>query len=63
MKFDQKCHKINLTFLKSSLLSTLFINSSVISNVILMRHTKLKDDPTVRWREELVSDIILRQVL
>jgi N-acetylglucosaminylphosphatidylinositol deacetylase len=32
------------------------------SNVILMRHTKLKDDPTVRWREELVSDIILRQV-
>ena len=27
-----------------------------------MRHTKLKDDPTVRWREELVSDIILRQV-
>ena len=28
-----------------------------------MRHTKLKDDPTVRWREELVSDIILRQVL
>lgn len=32
------------------------------SNVILMRHSKLKDDPTVRWREELVSDIILRQV-
>lgn len=32
------------------------------SNVIVMRHTKLKDDPTVRWREELVSDIILRQV-
>ena len=28
----------------------------------LIRHTKLKDDPTVRWREELVSDIILRQV-
>ena len=28
-----------------------------------MRHTKLKDDPTVRWREELVSDIILRQVI
>ena len=28
-----------------------------------MRHTKLKDDPTVRWREELVSDIILRQVM
>merc|ERR1712071_140657 len=27
-----------------------------------MRHTKLKDDPSVRWREELVSDIILRQV-
>lgn len=32
------------------------------SNVILMRHSKLKDDPAVRWREELVSDIILRQV-
>ena len=32
------------------------------SNVTLIRHTKLKDDPTVRWREELVSDIILRQV-
>lgn len=32
------------------------------SNIILMRHSKLRDDPSVRWREELVSDIILRQV-
>jgi len=33
-----------------------------MSNIIVMRHTKLKDDPTVRWREELVSNIILRHV-
>ena len=43
--------------------STVKLEISSNSNVILMRHTKLKDDPTVRWREELVSDIILRQVL
>ena len=40
----------------------IFTDFHLASNVILMRHTKLKDDPTVRWREELVSDIILRQV-
>jgi len=33
-----------------------------MSNIIVMRHTKLQDDPTVRWREELVSNIILRHV-
>jgi len=33
-----------------------------MSNIIVMRHSKLKDDPTVRWREELVSTIILRHV-
>lgn len=28
-------------------------------NITLLRHTRLRDDPTVRWREELVSEIIL----
>jgi len=32
------------------------------SNIILVRHSKLKDDPHVRWREELVSSIISRHV-
>jgi len=32
------------------------------SNIILVRHSKLKDDPHVRWREELVSNIISRHV-
>jgi len=31
-------------------------------NIVLVRHTKLKDDPGVRWREELVSDIVMRHV-
>ena len=30
------------------------------ANIILVRHSKLRDDPTVRWREELVSNIISR---
>jgi len=30
------------------------------SNIVLVRHTKLRDDPGVRWREELVSAIISR---
>ncbi len=32
------------------------------SNIILVRHSKLKDDPNIRWREELVSNIISRHV-
>jgi len=32
------------------------------SNILLVRHSKLKDDPHVRWREELVSNIISRHV-
>jgi len=31
-------------------------------NIILVNHTSLKDDPNVRWREELVSDIVSRHV-
>lgn len=31
-------------------------------NIILLKHSKLKDDPNVRWREELVSEIVLRHV-
>jgi len=31
-------------------------------NITLIRHTKLKDNPSVRWREELVSEIVLRHV-
>jgi len=31
-------------------------------NVVVVRHSKLKDDPGVRWREELVSDIVMRHV-
>ena len=32
-------------------------------NVILVRHSKLRDDPTHRWREELVSNIVTRHLL
>ena len=32
------------------------------SNIIVVRHTKLKDDPCVRWKEQLVSNIISRHV-
>eukprot|EP00095_Tigriopus_kingsejongensis_P010300 maker-scaffold148_size310697-snap-gene-1.19 protein:Tk10300 transcript:maker-scaffold148_size310697-snap-gene-1.19-mRNA-1 annotation:"n-acetylglucosaminyl-phosphatidylinositol de-n-acetylase" len=28
-------------------------------NIIVLRYTKLLDDPKVRWREELVSEVIL----
>eukprot|EP00088_Acartia_fossae_P036872 TRINITY_DN3806_c0_g1_i1.p1 TRINITY_DN3806_c0_g1~~TRINITY_DN3806_c0_g1_i1.p1 ORF type:complete len:267 (-),score=37.66 TRINITY_DN3806_c0_g1_i1:613-1413(-) len=31
-------------------------------NIILVSHSTLKDDPNVRWREELVSDIVSRHV-
>lgn len=31
-------------------------------NIILVNHTSLKDDPNLRWREELVSDIVSRHV-
>lgn len=31
-------------------------------NIILIKHSKLKDDPNLRWREELVSEIVLRHV-
>lgn len=31
-------------------------------NIVIVRHTKLRDDPSVRWREELVSSIVTRQV-
>jgi len=31
-------------------------------NIIILKHSALKDDPNVRWREELVSDIALRHV-
>ena len=27
-------------------------------NITLLRYTRLRDDPRVRWREELVSDIV-----
>jgi len=30
------------------------------SKIIVIRHSKLRDDPALRWREELVSDIISR---
>jgi len=32
-------------------------------NIILVRHSKLRDDPNSRWREELVSNIVTRHVL
>lgn len=32
------------------------------ANVILVRHSKLRDDPTHRWREELVSNIVTRHL-
>lgn len=31
-------------------------------NIILVNHSTLKDDPSVRWREELVSEIVSRHV-
>jgi len=31
-------------------------------NIILVSHSSLKDDPNVRWKEELVSDIVSRHV-
>ena len=27
-------------------------------NITVLRYTRLRDDPRVRWREELVSDIL-----
>ena len=27
-------------------------------NITVLRYTRLRDDPRVRWREELVSDIV-----
>jgi len=32
------------------------------SNIVIVRHSKLRDDPGVRWREELVSNIVTRHV-
>ena len=31
-------------------------------NIILIRHSKLKDDPNQRWREELLSSIVTRHL-
>lgn len=31
-------------------------------NITILRCTKLRDDPSVRWREELVSEILLHHV-
>lgn len=32
-------------------------------NVTLLRYTKLRDDPSLRWREEIVSEVILQTVV
>ncbi|XP_023326517.1 N-acetylglucosaminyl-phosphatidylinositol de-N-acetylase isoform X2 [Eurytemora carolleeae] len=31
-------------------------------NILLIKHSTLRDDPNLRWREELVSEIVLRHV-
>ena len=32
-------------------------------NIMVLRYTRLRDDPRVRWREELVSDIVQQHVV
>jgi len=32
-------------------------------NITVLRYTRLRDDPRVRWREELVSDIVQQHVV
>ncbi len=32
-------------------------------NITVLRYTRLRDDPAARWREELVSEVVLRAVV
>jgi len=47
---------------KQELYRSCHILGLTTGNIVIVRHTKLRDDPGVRWREELVSNIVTRYV-
>ncbi len=53
----------NITLLKYDFQDDTCFDISKTTRLLSSRYTRLRDDPSVRWREELVSEVVLQAVV